>query len=68
MSNKFNGFEKWFIDTALEQAIETAEQEVLQAQSEGKNTMFAPGYFRMVGKDLKAKVNRLTIKKEQDAN
>ena len=68
MSNKFNGFEKWLIDTALEQAIETAEQDVLKAQSEGKNVMFAPGYFRMVGKDLKAKVNRLTEKKSQDVN
>jgi UDP-2,3-diacylglucosamine pyrophosphatase LpxH len=67
MSNKFNGFEKWFIDTALEQAIETAEQDVLKAQSEGKNVIFAPGYFRMVGNDLKKKVNSMTIKKDQDA-
>ena len=68
MSNKFNGFEKWFIDTALEQAIEAAEQDVLKAKADGKNVIFAPGYFRMVGRDLKAKVNRLTEKKSQDVN
>lgn len=34
MSNKkvFNGFEAWFIETALLEAIENAEKQVLEAE------------------------------------
>ena len=33
---KFNGFEKYFIQTALRHAIQEAESDVLATESEGK--------------------------------
>ena len=42
---KFNGFEKYFIQTALKSAIEQAEEDVLAAEADGKRSIYAPGYF-----------------------
>ena len=63
---KFNGFEKYFIQTALRQAIEQAEADVLQAENDGKRSIYAPGYFTMVGNEIIDKVNSMTLKKFQD--
>ena len=63
---KFNGFEKYFIQTALKTAIEQAEVDVLAAESSGKRLMYAPGYFTMVGTEIINKVNSMTLKKFQD--
>jgi hypothetical protein len=59
---KFNGFEKYFIQTALKAAIEQAEADVLAAG----NSIYAPGYFTMVGNEIIDKVNSMTLKKFQD--
>jgi len=48
---KFNGFEKYFIQTALRHAIQEAEADVL---------------FTMVGNEIIDKVNSMTLKKYQD--
>lgn len=63
---KFNGFEKYFIQTALKSAIEQAEVDVLALESEGKRSIYAPGYFTMVGTEIINKVNNMTLKKYQD--
>jgi hypothetical protein len=63
---KFNGFEKYFIQTALKHAIEEAEKDVLAAEANGKRSIYAPGYFTMVGKEIIDKVNSMTLKKYQD--
>ena len=63
---KFNGFEKYFIQTALRSAIEQAELDVLAAESNGKRLMYAPGYFTSVGTEIIDKVNSMTLKKFQD--
>jgi hypothetical protein len=63
---KFNGFEKYFIQTALRAAIEQAEVDVLAAESDGKRSIYAPGYFTMVGGEIIDKVNSMTLKKFQD--
>jgi len=63
---KFNGFEKYFIQTALKNAIEEAEQDVLAARKTGKSSIYAPGYFTMVGNEIIDKVNSMTLKKYQD--
>lgn len=63
---KFNGFEKYFIQTALKAAIEQAETDILTAEADGKNVIFAPGYFTMVGNEMIDKVNGMTLKKFQD--
>ena len=65
-ATKFNGFEKYFIQTALRSAIEQAEVDVLDAESKGKRVIFAPGYFTMVGNEIIDKVNSMTLKKYQD--
>ena len=63
---KFNGFEKYFIQTALRHAIEEAEEDVKRLVSEGKRSLYAPGYFTMVGNEIIDKVNSMTLKKYQD--
>ena len=65
-ATKFNGFEKYFIQTALRSAIEQAEVDVLAAESNGKRPIYAPGYFTMVGNEIIHKVNRMTLKRYQD--
>jgi len=70
---KFNGFEKWFITTALQEAIKQAEQEVIHMGNSGKTPILVPdtvyryaeGYFTMVGNELIDKVNSMTLKKDQ---
>lgn len=63
---KFNGFEKFFIQTALKSAIEQAEEDVLSAEADGRRSIYAPGYFTMVGNEIIEKVNSMTLKKYQD--
>jgi len=65
-ATKFNGFEKYFIQTALKHAIEQAEEDILAAEAKGKRSIYAPGYFTMVGNEIIHKVNRMTLKKYQD--
>ena len=65
-ATKFNGFEKYFIQTALKAAIEQAELEVLASESNGKRLIYAPGYFTSVGSEIIDKVNSMTLKKFQD--
>jgi hypothetical protein len=59
---KFNEFENWVLTQALENFIEQAEEEATEAKKQGKNLIFAPGYFTMVGKELLEHVNELTKK------
>ena len=63
---KFNGFEKYFIQTALKQAIEQAEEDVLAIEADGKRSIYAPGYFTLVGNEMIDKINYMTLKKHQD--
>ena len=63
---KFNGFEKHFIQTALKAAIEQAEEDVLAVEADGKRSIYAPGYFTLVGNEIIDKVNSMTLKKYQD--
>ena len=62
---KFNGFEKYFITTALKHAIEEAENDIKELVSEGKRPIYAEGYFTMVGNELIKKVNDMTLKRDQ---
>ncbi len=63
---KFNGLEKYFIQTALSHAVQEAEADVLAAKSKGKRSLYGPGYFTMVGNEILDKVNNMTLKKYQD--
>jgi len=61
---KFNGFERWFIKQAVENFIQQAEDDLIESERKGKNNLFAPGYFKMVGKELLIKVDELTLAKD----
>ena len=65
VTNKLNGFEKYFITTALKHAIEEAEESIKELVREGKRPIYAEGYFEMVGKELIAKVHNMTLKRDQ---
>ena len=60
---KFNGFENWILTEALKNWTEMAEAEI----DEKQNTLFAKGYFNMVQKDIKTKLDDNT-KKDKHAN
>jgi hypothetical protein len=62
---KFNGFEKWFITTAIEHAVEEAEIDLDESLKSGRRPIYTKGYFTMVGNDLIAKVHSMTLKKDQ---
>ena len=62
---KFNGFEKYFITTALKHAIEEAENDIKEMEEDGRRSIYAPGYFEMVGIALISKVNNMTLKGDQ---
>tara|TARA_R100000951_G_scaffold19601_1_gene16449 strand:- start:455 stop:658 length:204 start_codon:yes stop_codon:yes gene_type:complete len=63
---RFNGFEKYFIQTALKNAIIEAEEDIKRLVGEGKRPIYAEGYFTMVGNEIIDKVNDMTLKKYQD--
>jgi hypothetical protein len=63
---KFNGFEKYFITKALQHAIETAESDIKEMEKDGRRSIYAPGYFTMIGETLIDKVNSMTLKKFKD--
>ncbi len=65
---KFNGFEKYFITIALEHAIAEAENDIKEMEEDGRRSIYAQGYFEMVGKELIAKVNDMTLKKHQSTS
>jgi len=62
---KFNGFEKWFLTTAIEHSVKEAEEAIVEAEKEGKHLIYAAGYFTMVGKELTEKIHGMTLKKDQ---
>jgi len=64
-NSKFNGFENWIIVSALAMWTEAAEEEVAEANDKsGGRSIYAPGYFSGVTKELAEKVNSLTYKKD----
>jgi hypothetical protein len=62
--NKLNGFERFCINSALDQWITEQEDHCVKMHEAGKRLIIAPGYWTMIGKDLEQKVTRLTYKKD----
>lgn len=59
---KFNGFDNWILTEALKLFAEEAEQEVKNAENNGKNLIYAPGFFKNTADSLKMKIDDMTLK------
>jgi hypothetical protein len=60
---KFNKFDQYVIEQALEMWVENFEKEIKAGEATGHRLLFASGYPAMVSKDIQFKVNSLTKKK-----
>jgi hypothetical protein len=59
---KFNGFERWVLTEALTTWRDQFEAQVLAAEEDGQNSLFAPGYATLITKDLLDKIDSNTAK------
>jgi hypothetical protein len=60
---KFNKFDQYVIEQALELWVENFEKEITEAEAKGHRTMFDIKYPTMAAKDLSMKIASLTRKK-----
>ena len=59
---KFNGMECNLIVDALQFYVAQVERDILQMEKDGKRSIFAPGFYTMISKELKDKVKSMTKK------
>ena len=59
---KFNGMESHLIIDALTFYVAQVESDILQMEKEGKTSIFAPGFYTQISKELKEKVKTMTKK------
>ncbi len=59
---KFNGMESNLIIDALQFYVAQVEKDILKIEEDGKRSIFAPGFYTMISKDLKDKVKSMTKK------
>ncbi len=59
---KFNGMESNLIIDALQFYVAQVEKDILKIEEDGKRSIFAPGFYTMISKDLKDKVRSMTKK------
>ena len=59
---KFNGMESNLIIDALQFYVAQVERDILELEKEGKTSIFGPGFYTMISKDLKEKVKSMTKK------
>ena len=59
---KFNGMESNLIIDALQFYVAQVERDILKMGEDGKRSIFAPGFYTMISKDLKEKVKSMTKK------
>ena len=59
---KFNGMESHLIVDALNYYVAQVEKDILEMEKEGKRSIFAPGFYTNVSKELKDKVKSMTKK------
>ena len=62
MPKKFNGMESNLIIDALQFYVAQVERDILQMEEDGKRSIFAPGFYTMISKELKEKVKSMTRK------
>ena len=59
---KFNGMESNLIIEALNYYVTKVEEDILEAAKDGKISIFAPGFYTNVSKELIDKVKSMTKK------
>ena len=59
---KFNGMESHLIVDALNYYVAQVERDILEMEKEGKSSIFAPGFYTNVSKELIDKVKSMTKK------
>tara|TARA_R110000772_G_scaffold217579_2_gene328061 strand:+ start:1780 stop:1992 length:213 start_codon:yes stop_codon:yes gene_type:complete len=59
---KFNGFENYFIKASINEAVKKAESDIISLEGEGKRSIYAQGYFTMIGNELLNKIDSMTLK------
>ena len=59
---KFNGMESHLIVDALNYYVAQVERDILEMEKEGKRSIFAPGFYTNVSKELIDKVESMTKK------
>jgi pantothenate synthetase len=59
---KFNGMESNLIIDALQFYVSQVEKDILELEKDGKTSIFAPGFYTMISKELKDKVKSMTKK------
>jgi hypothetical protein len=64
---KFNEFELWFLTNAIHEYVAKAESDVRAAAADGHRSLFADGYFTMVGKEMIDKIESMTKKQKKNA-
>jgi len=68
MAKKFNGMENHLIQEALKSHVDALEKDIKYQTEAGKRLMYAPGFFRMIEKELSEKVDDMTIKSHLKKN
>ena len=61
---KFNQMECDLLTTSLKAYIEELESEIQQMEEDGKRSIFAPGFYTMIGSELIDKVKDMTKKQK----
>ncbi len=61
---KFNQMESNLICDALQFYVAQVERDILQMEKDGKRSIFAPGFYTMISKELKDKVKIMTKKQK----
>ena len=61
---KFNGMESHLIIEALNYYVTQIEKDILELEKDGKTSIFAPGFYTMISKELKNKVRSMTKKQK----
>jgi hypothetical protein len=59
---KFNGMESHLIVDALNYYVAQVEKDILEMEKEGKRSIFAPGFYTNISKELIDKVRSMTKK------
>mgnify|MGYP003135436371 CR=1 FL=1 len=59
---KFNGMESHLIIDALTFYVAQVESDILKMEEDGRRSIFAPGFYTGISKELKEKVKSMTKK------